>query len=108
MALYSFYQRIGKRLHIAGIAAGDDVAVDDDGPVHEVASRVEQVGPDGAPTSDGTAIHEARLDQEPRSVADRCNGLPAAVEVADEVYRRCVGAKRVRVADAARQDQHVE
>ena len=55
-----------------------------------------------------TAAHAVRLDQRPRPVADRRDRLAALHEMLHERHRLGIDAQRIRVGNAARQNQRIE
>jgi amino acid efflux transporter len=93
---------------VVGVAAGDEVAVLDDLLVDPFGPGVAQVGLEAGPAGDGAAAHDVGLDEGPRRVADRRDGLAAGDEVADERDGVRVGAQRVGVRDAAGEHERVE
>ena len=93
---------------VVGLAAGDQVAVDDDLLVLPVGAGVAQVGLQARPRGERAATDDVGLDQRPRRVADGGDGLVGVEEGLDEgdrVRRRCAarrGWRRRRAAPGRR------
>jgi hypothetical protein len=98
-------QRAGERRDVVGVAAGDQVVVDDDLLVLPGRTRVAQVGLQARPRGDRAVAHDVGLDERPGRVADRGNRLAGLHELAHEGHGIGVGAQGVRVGDAAGQHQ---
>src|SRR4029079_12400978 len=101
-------ERIGEGLDVVGLAAGDDVAVGDRGLIDHVRAGVPEVGADRRPAGRGPTAEQVRLDQQPRTVANRRDWLALTIERADQLDDLRVYPQLVGIAHAARYDQGVE
>jgi hypothetical protein len=69
---------------VAGVAGGDDVAVDDDLTVDPLGTRVTQVGAQRRPRRHRVAVGDTGLGEHPGRVADRGGRLAGVVGLSDE------------------------
>jgi len=92
---------------VVGPAAGHQALVDVDLLVDPRAARVADVRLQRRERGDRAALHDARLDEHPRGVADRRDRLVRLGEAGREAHRALVGAQEVAVRDAARDQQAV-
>src|SRR5690606_35335407 len=93
---------------VSRLPTGDQMTVDADLLVHPDASRVADVRGEDRPRGEGPPRRHPGLDEEPRRVADRGDGLVLLEEGANEANRVLVEADGVGVDDAARQKERVE
>jgi uncharacterized protein YkwD len=100
--------RVVEGREVVGLAAGHDLAVDDDFLVGPLGSGVAQVLLQARPARHELALREPRVDQRPRAVADRGDGLPLAAEFADQRDRFLAQPQVIRVRHAARQHERIE
>ena len=77
----------------------------DDLLVHPAAAGVADVGLQARPTREHPALDDTRLDERPRRMTDRGDGLSGLEERADELDRVRVGAELVGVGHAAREHE---
>src|SRR3954451_20674097 len=92
---------------VVGLAARDETLVDVELLVDPGAPRVAAFGRKRRPRRDRPALHDARLDEDPRPVADRRDRLLGLREGGREVHGVLVGAQKVAVRDAAGNQQAV-
>ena len=65
----------GERRNVFGLAARDEPLVDDDLLVDDLRAGVPEVDADRRPGRHAPPLRDARVDQEPRTVADGADGL---------------------------------
>ena len=70
-----FYHRLAESRNVIRLAAGDDVAVDHHLGIAPCRTRVRQILLQGRPGGQLAAIGQAAVDQQPRAMADRRDGL---------------------------------
>src|SRR4051812_19646089 len=92
---------------VVGLAARHEALVDVDLLVDPGAAGVADVGRKRRPRPDRAAPHDARLDEDPRPVADRRDRLVGLGEGGRELDGVLVGPQEVAVRDAARDEQAV-
>src|SRR5262249_28783610 len=94
-----------ERGEVAGLTAGDKVAVNDHLLVNPARASVADIVLDGVVAGHGSASRDARRDQLPGGVADDGQGLARLDHCADKGLRLGDGAQFVRVERAPRQEQ---
>ena len=102
------HHRLVELRDVGGLAAGDELAVDDHRLVAPLRAGVAQVGLQARPARHVPALRDARVDERPRPVADRGDGLALARDVADEADRLVAQAQLVGIRDAAGKHERVE
>src|SRR5690348_8759975 len=95
---------LAERFEIVRLAARDPVLVDDDLLVLDVRARLLEVALDRRPRRHRPAAHQARAEEQLRTVADRRQRALRGVEPLDEVDEPLVDAQVIRRL-AARDEQ---
>ena len=102
-----FDDLVHEGFEIAGIAAGDEALIGHDRLVAPLPARIDHVGLDRVVGRALLALDDARLDQQPRRVADRGDRLAGRVEGANDLDGLRLGAQLVRIDLAAGQHERV-
>jgi hypothetical protein len=76
--------------------------------IHPVAASIPDVRLQRRPRRERPPLHDARLDEQPRPMADGCDGLAGLEERAHEPHGALVLAQMIRVHHATREQQRVE
>src|SRR5258707_12372464 len=87
--------------------AGSELAVDDDLLVDRLRAGTTKVEPQTGPGCEPPSPYHVGLDERPRPVADRRDGLARGDERLDQCDRIDINTQRVRVNGASGQKQRV-
>src|SRR5215469_6158023 len=85
----------------------DQSLIDDHRLIDHLRTRIPQIEPNGRPARKLAVLHQSRVDQDPRRVADRTHGLARIGKLTDEFLYLRSGAQLIRILRAARKHDGV-